>query len=524
MTAYAVRRAWVAGLVLASVILALESYPGFGPARREFRDGFGPEGAADGRSALLLQQIDASAFGNGVRVPRGTDSPSSQAVREEFLAPGQWLLSLAIPEVELNDPARGILANREARGRDWERVGWASLYFGEELVFTTRMGVRVHGGDGRRSGREAFRLIFRPQYGLPHLPSGGPLPTARLPPNRFVVRQSQQMSHSQPMAFEISTRIGALAPAGVPVRFVFNGSLRSHAYELTEYVDRAGWGRSYLGHDDFRFYRSRAGSQLPSDETAYSEVRDFLNSTPPPLRMEDVKGRIDLDNFVRNLFTLMYCGTGDSLQGAAVLNLRSGQPRWFWVHWDLDLSFGFPHESWRRPSIRNYVSFQPGPTDDIRLVIFQRLLREDLQFKRYFTTTASETINHLLTRAYLRGLVRKYAQLSVNRVPFVGFDLEAFFERRGDVVLDAIADAIDEPRPHTVRVHAPVGVRLRVDGQEHGHEYTGRYFHGQIISVEVVGGEETQSRRPWKIDDASVWGQALVFYVEDDVEIQAERN
>ena len=98
MTAYAVRRAWVAGLVLASVILALESYPGFGPARREFRDGFGPEGAADGRSALLLQQIDASAFGNGVRVPRGTDSPSSQAIREEFLAPGQWLLSLAIPE------------------------------------------------------------------------------------------------------------------------------------------------------------------------------------------------------------------------------------------------------------------------------------------------------------------------------------------------------------------------------------------------------------------------------------------
>ena len=117
--------------------------------------------------------------------------------------------------------------------------------------------------------------------------------------------------------------------------------------------------------------------------------------------------------------------------------------------------------------------------------------------------------------------MRKYAQLSVHSVPFVGFDLESFFERRGDAVLDAIANSLDETRPHSVRIHAPAGVRLHVDGHDHGREYTGRYFHEQVISVQAVDGEGMSSRR-WTVNDASVWGQALTFRVGDDVVIRAE--
>lgn len=518
MTSSPIGRTWTVGAVLAAVILGLEWSPHFGPSRDFLRDGFGPEGSRDGRSALLLQQLEAS--GDDVGLREWTDAPSARAVQPDFFAPDQWLLSLAIPDEALHDPARGILAHRKATGRAWERVGWASLYYGREAVFTTRIGVRVHGG--RRSGSsisEAFRLIFRPQYGLPNMPSGGPLATTRLPPDRMVVRSYQQMPQTQPIAFEISRRIGAVAPSAVPVRFVFNGALRPRVYELTEHVSRQGWGRANLGHDDFRFYRFKA-SRLPDDEAAYTALEEFVRSAPAPLRMAAVEARIDLDNFVRHLLTLMYCGTGDAEQGAVVLNLRARTPRWFWVHWDLDLSFGYPVESWRRPSITRYSAL---PVPDVRQQLFRRLLREDPDFKGYFTTAASETINHFLTRDYLGSLVRKYARLSVHPIPFAGFDLASFFERRGDVVLDAIADELHMPRPYTVRVEAPGGIQLRVDGHDHGRSYTGRYFHEQVISVQAVDAEG-MSAPYWTVNGASITGQALILHVTSDIAIRVRAH
>ena len=118
------------------------------------------------------------------------------------------------------------------------------------------------------------------------------------------------MPHAQPIAFEISRRVGAVAPSAVPVRFVFNGALRSPAYELIEHVSREGWGRARLGHDDFHLYQYRA-SNLPSDEAAYADLRNFVNTAPSPLRMEAVKRRVDVENFVLHLFTIIYCGTAD---------------------------------------------------------------------------------------------------------------------------------------------------------------------------------------------------------------------
>ena len=518
VTPSSVTRAWIGGAVLAVAILGLEVWPHFGPSRQHFRDGFGPEGSPSGRSAQLLRELGESGT-DGSLVLR-TDTPSSLAVQQNFLATDQWLLSLAIPEVALHDPTRGILANRESRGREWERVGWASMYFGRKLIFTTRIGVRVQGSVGRRTGREAFRLIFRPQYGLSNMPADGPLKTLRRLPDRLVVRRGQVMPHAQPIAFEISRRVGAVAPSAVPVRFVFNGALRSPAYELIEHVSREGWGRARLGHDDFHLYQYRA-SNLPSDEAAYADLRNFVNTAPSPLRMEAVKRRVDVENFVLHLFTIIYCGTADWGQGAAVLDLRSREPRWFWGHWDLDQSFG-PGlaEPWKRPSI-TLVS-AAGP-DDVRAALFQRLLRDDPQFRRYFTAVASETINHLLTRDYLRALVRQYETLSVQEVPFGGADLESFFERRGDEVLDAIADELDEPRPSAVRIRGPSGVRLHVDGHDHGREYTGRYFHEQVVSVQAVDGEGAPISR-WRVNGIPVRGQSLTLSVENDVMIRVGRH
>ncbi len=514
-------RVAAAGVLLALAAVALELAPGTAALRRVLRDGFGPEGAADGRSARLLRQLGLDPETGGWPSARPEDAPSSRAVGAGDLAPGQWLVSVALPDESLHDPSDGILANPEGRGRRWERVAWVSLYHGRRLVLATRAGLRVHGGASRgQAGREGFRIVFRPSYGLPRLPPDGPLATVQQPPDRFVIRRSSAMPQAQPVAFALARRIGAVAPAAVAARFVLNGALRPEAYELTEQVAPEGWGRSYFGHDDFHFHQYKAEGTREADEP-YDHLEDWVSAQRAPLRLARVAERIDTDNLARHILTIMYCGTHDWAQGAAVLDLRSADRRWFWVLWDLDTSFrGLEVEPWRRPSVAHFTAPHPIERSDLRGRLFRRLLREDPAFAPFFAGVAAEALNHRLTPAFLRDLVRRSEPLSVSGPPFGGFDLQAYFDHRGDVLFDAIARALGRPRPHVVHIQAPDGARLRVDGYDHGQAYRGRYFDGQTVSVEAAGADGASLLR-WSVDGASVDGSRLSFAVHHDTVIRA---
>lgn len=504
------------GVLLLALVGGMELTPSFESSRQALRDDFGPEGGAKGRSVLLLQQLGMSASAGWVL--RASDAPSSTAVPDTFLRPGQWLVSVAIPEESLNDPKRGILTNPLGRGREWERVGWVSVYEGHRLAFATRVGLRLQGGVGRDPGprgREAFRGVFRPSYGLPHLPPGGPIAAAARPPDRFVIRRPQGMPQAQTIAFEIARRIGAIAPSAEPVRFVMNGSLRPQTYEISEHVSPEGWGRSFFGHEDFRFYKFR-GATSPADVAAYRALRDWVTTAPAPLRLEQVAEKMDMDNFVRHIFTIMYCGTNDWAQGGAVLNLRSTQPRWFWVHWDLDLSFRRGPTPWRQPSVGLFTApSRPNEQSDLRARLFRRLVREDRQFVRYFTDRVSQMLNHSLTDEYLQDLVRRNELRSVQPIPFNGFDLSTFFERRNDQVFNSVATVLRQPRPHVVDVQAPSDVRLDVDGHEYLSQYRGRYFDGQSVTVRALG-RDGKPRGLWSVNGRAV--------VEDGLKVLVDRH
>jgi hypothetical protein len=518
----AVVSAALVGALLVALSLGMELTPGFGPLRRNLRDGFGPEGGSDSRSVRLLRQlgVDPGSRGWTTAAP---DAPSSRSVKDEFLMPGQWLVSVAIQEESLYDPERGILANRHARGRDWERVAWLSVYDGRRLAFATRVGLRYHGGASRGDPeQDAFRVIFRPSYGLPRMPRGGPLKTAKLPPDRFLVRRNGVIPQAQLLAFAIARRVGAVAPAAVPARFVFNGSLRQQPYELTEYVSPAGWGRSFFGHDDFRFYQFRAKNS-PANDRAYKELQEWVRTAPRPLTLEQVAERVDTDHLVRHLFTMMYCGTEDWAQGGAVLDLRSPRARWFWVLWDLDRSFrGREVPPWKRPSIELVLDATSVlEKTDVRTRIFRRLLREDPRFVPYFTGLVSEMLNHALTAEYLEDLVRHSERLSVHGVPFDGFDLRGYFAHRGDEILNTVAETLGLPRPHLVDVRAPTGVRLRVDGHEYGSLYKGRYFDGQTVAVQALDSDGTP-RGLWSVNGRAAMTTEITLVVDRDTVIRSE--
>ena len=64
---------------------------------------------------------------------------------------------------------------------------------------------------------------------------------------------------------------------------------------------------------------------------------------------------------------------------------------------------------------------------------------------------------------------------------------------------------------------------LHVDGHDHGREYTGRYFHEQVVSVQAVDGEGAPISR-WRVNDIPVRGQSVTLRVENDVVIRVVRH
>jgi hypothetical protein len=160
----------------------------------------------------------------------------------------------------------------------------------------------------------------------------------------------------------------------------------------------------------------------------------------------------------------------------------------------------------------------------VRTLLFQRLLREDPRFARHFMDVVSETLSDSLTADYLGDLVRRYEMLSVRDAPFGGFDLRTFFARRADEVFDAVARALGQPRPHSVRIQAPAGVGLEVDGRMRSSSYVGRYFDGQAVAIRALG----KNGRPigaWDVNGrrslADLGGEPLRVVITADTSISA---
>ena len=75
-------------------------------------------------------------------------------------------LSLVTDPSHLWDEATGIYTNPQERGRRWERpvtAEWLSSEGG--LGFSVGAGLRIHGGWGRTTAKQSFRLYFRGEYG-----------------------------------------------------------------------------------------------------------------------------------------------------------------------------------------------------------------------------------------------------------------------------------------------------------------------------------------------------------------------
>ncbi len=329
--------------------------------------------------------------------------------------------------------------------------------------------------------------------------------------------------------FEIAARLGLPVSEFRPVRVFLNGEDRG-IYVLTERVMPDGWGRTHFGDGDSHMYVYR-GETKPASIEAHESLRRWVRETRP-LTMERAAERINVENLTAHLFTLMFSFSTDWAQGAALFDRSDPEARWFWLHWDMDQSFYLRRrgdlQDWQQPVMelitlkadldalqaRGIVGDwrnQRRHMTDLRRRVLRKLLRGPA-YREYFVGYVTETLNHRLTRAFFAEVLDRYAHLERRPGVFGRVDMQRYFRRRPEFVLQAVADHFTLDPAVAVSIDSESAAVYAVDGYEKHGAYAGAYFPGQTVRVEIDA-IANPTFRHWRVNGEVVGGTTLKLTV-----------
>ncbi len=439
------------------------------------------------------------------------------------------ILAIIIPENDLYDADKGILRHRDKQGREWERK--AEVIFIDEgrVVFSSAVGLRVHGGKRRLiKPFQSYRLHFRKKYGMEEIPAG--LVLAKAGAIKNLVVQMTDWPPGQPMnnplAYDISAQMGCIVPETKLVEVYLNGTSVGSAF-ITEHLSRRQWDQYFPG-GDYLFYKFR-GNFTPQDERLYfrrfwAYVRDKKNFS-----LEKVASTIDIDNFSRHVFSWVFNGTTDACQGVGFLDTSDPDAKLRWINWDMDHSYwdrfaeknSVMRSNWQQEGMALIYSAGNDPCD--RSILFSRLINESDEYRKYFSALVTETLNHLLTEEFLLARVAYYArmlaQFGTPQQEYIAM-LEEFMRHRADFVREEMTLQLGLKGPHLCRVLDPAHQSLLIDGYPYAANYSGRYFKGQKIVLEPDGASQELFSH-WLVDGRKVVTHRLEHVVEKEVVIEA---
>ena len=466
------------------------------------------------------------------RLGPGADPPDSRlqstfAVDPAEITKGFPLVSLSVDPEDLDDPVTGILSNVHSRGRAWERAGTLSYFDEGELRFSSEVGVRIHGGGSRfTSPVQSFRVYFREEYGAEAFPPGLLFGGAADPLRRLILHNDVRRANlpsgvaewafSNPLAYDISARIGALVPLTMPVRFFLNGEWQG-VHVVTENVNKAVNPEFFLVH----FGHDRFTDILAPME----ELWEWIQAQGRPLTMERIGERIDVPNMTKWFLSVVFCATGDAFQGPGQFRDDSRQgAQWFWINWDMDQSF----RSWDVDSFYGLLE-QPGERrrgrrpSEPRAVVLTYMLEDDPLYLAYFKQEFARMLNHQVTQEFLDERYQHYETLAhaygIDDTRFLE-PLREFLSSRRDFLWELAERYFDSGTAVSLHLTAPFGGML-VNGSTVAGHFEGRYLPN--TSVEVALPEATaDSVSYWRVngEQKGVGSRVLQLLVESDVTIE----
>jgi hypothetical protein len=541
----------IPGFVLFCLAMGLwiEEAQLFATARMVMRDDAVPSGALEtGPLAKILStngMLYSALQDDGLEVFRlstnSLDFGDSEALAQGHLHESWPLVSVTVNPENLTANERGIFANFNQR---WEVPAQVTYFEGGELVGKADCGLRLHGNstrapEVREKHGASVRLYFRETYGSGALPQTQILGPDIPDDAHLIIRGESSLSSA--LSFDIVRQVGGDAPNMRPALYVLNGELQG-MFSLSEHLTKDMWGLR-LGHNDFAFYRNRGSNSKP-DKANYEDFHAWIRDLPPgQCTVERVSENVDLENFVRHIFPILWCGTDDWAQGAAYLDRGPNFRHWRWVNWDMDRSFRHSAgdrmgPTWNKlcfEQILGDLSARPDATEemiesnklqtsDVRGLIFGGLVRNDGAFRDYFAELAMGFMNHELNAAFFADRFTYYRQ-------FVGSpgishtalkDVDTFLRKRSEFFREDMARAFGLAPSFPVEVLAPKNTKdfqFLIDGRLESAPYRGYYFAGQTIAIALPDQEAPQL---WKVGAETVSATTLEYQLNSSIRIRLQ--
>jgi hypothetical protein len=450
--------------------------------------------------------------------------PEILGVDAKWLDRGLPVLSLLVQEEDYQE----LIRRPNARGRATEKSGFVAYLEDGQLLFASGVGVRLHGGATRRySMLRKFRLHFRDVYGADHFEppifpglQGQPIRQLVIDSNNDGLDARGRRWHFiDPLSFDIARAIGAPAPQTQPALFFLNGHLKG-VHILTEYLG-LDYLRARYGHDQFilvrtkRNHRERGSLVKAGDPERHAEFRAWLGEAAP-MTWKRAAEQVDLDNLSRWFLTVLFCATGDVFNGPMLLDETDSEARWFWIPWDLEIGFGQPyfprHGGWQRDTIT--YNFRDRLRDP-RSVLLRRLFADSPDYRLYFAQLFSEAMNHRVTEEFLAERLFHYRELG-RRAELQDTDffdeIEDFLAHRKAALRQQLQQHFGAGQSYRVRVEAPTGLTLSIDGYATGSSYQGWYFAGQAIEVQLLAAGRSLNAE-WTINGESLPDQRSTLHL-----------
>jgi len=443
---------------------------------------------------------------------------------------GWPILSISINDKALYDQEIGIIANREKKGRFWERKANVSFIENGQIIFSSDVGLRIHGGKRRTiKPYNSFRLYFKQEYGAERLPNNLLFDNKAFPIQTLVVHTTDWPPNhpfNNPLAYDIANQIGSIAPQTRLVELYLNNKSLGMSY-VTEHLSRKQWAH-HFGHKEFMFFKFR-GSRSARDKQRYNEIFFKQIADKSPLTIEKTGAQIDIDNLSRQIFGWAFCGTTDYCQGVGVLDYQDPQSKLAWLTWDMDHSF-YDHgatrnylerKNWEQPAFK--MMYFEGWHICGRPVLFSRLMRESEEYRKYFINLISGLLNHKLTKeflfsriAYYKTMLDAYGQPHHKYIDM----LREFMAKRPGFIRKDIAHYFQLKGPFIVKLVAPKEKEFIIDNYPEKGVYEGYYYYGFPCTIKLEG-KSRENFSHWLIDGEKELSDSLNINIKNKTVIEA---
>lgn len=520
----------------------MESRPGWQPLAQALRRTDVPKQVLEeGALGAILQQgelvhrvvelpsgVSTSALRGG-RLTSG-DGPL-EVLYSARVGPSSRLQPVVLDEADRNHPDRMVVSIVADPGDLDGPTGVHKLYSerleypalvdffeGGEEVLSTRVGLKLHGGTSRLPGRvHSYRLHFNGRFGPEQVPPGL-LYGGELDPVRTVVlRRVMEGRFTSSFSYDLASMLGCLVPTRQPVQLYLNGDDQG-IYLATEHLSREQIS-TRLGWNRFVLYRRR-GLTDERSRKAHMRLRDWILDQGNDLRADQVAQYIDMDALTAHLLTVVFCGTSDWEQGAAILNLDDPDARWRWILWDMDRGLFHNRVEGRRPCLGKILDDVKESRDSVPALVGRVLLQHDPAYQDAFRRFAVETVNHVWTRKRLMGLAEHYDRMAKSQ----GWQdssntlRRSFMKSRPGELLQDMHKRMGLPPVLGCLVIAGRDKKavLRVNGHVIDPPYRGLYFTGDRIEVEAQGSQPVVA---WRVGGERIPGEKLSLELQSATRI-----